>query len=422
MPSNEELFKKLSFWKKSFFQGIIGGIIGGFLLIFIAFFLIFYSPLKSSINLFLSQNTNSTSISSNPSVTINAIDVSDVVEKVNPAVISIIITQDVPIIEQYYEDPFNHLFGGNSPFRFQIPLYRQNGTEKKEVGGGSGFLISSDGYVVTNAHVVSDKKAEYTVFTNDEQKYSAKVIAADEILDIALLKIEGDHFSYLEFGDSDSLRLGQAVIAIGNALGEFRNTVSTGVVSGLSRSIVAGDLFGQSEALQNVIQTDAAINPGNSGGPLLNLEGKVIGINVAVASGSQNIGFALPANAIKISIENIKEYGKVIRPYLGVRYIPITGELKETNHLSVDYGALVLRGKNPGELAILPGSPADKAGIEENDIILEIDGMKIDENHSLSSLVTSKKVGDEIQLKLLHDGNEKNVRVILEEMPQEKNE
>ncbi|PJA47544.1 hypothetical protein CO172_00905 [Candidatus Uhrbacteria bacterium CG_4_9_14_3_um_filter_36_7] len=344
-------------------------------------------------------------------------DVSDVVEEVNPAVVSIIITQDVPIIEEYYINPFDGFFGGRSPFRLRIPQYRQNGTEKKEIGGGSGFFISSDGYLVTNAHVVLQKEAEYTVFTNDEQKYTAKVIALDEMLDIALLKIEANGTPYLEFGDSDSLRLGQAVIAIGNALGEFRNTVSTGVISGLSRSIMAGNGVGQSEVLENVIQTDAAINPGNSGGPLLNLGGKVVGVNVAIASGSQNIGFALPANSVKSSVESMKEYGKVIRPYLGVRYIPITPSIQETNKLPVDYGVLVMRGENPDELAVIPGSAAHKAGIEENDILLEIDGVQINQNHSLSSLISSKQVGQEVKIKILHNGEEKEIVVVLEEMP-----
>lgn len=212
----------------------------------------------------------------------------DVAEKASPAVVSIAITKDVPIIERYYrefdpfsDDFFKDFFGGRG-FRFNIPQQRQNGTEKKEVGGESGFFISSDGYIVTNRHVVDDANAEYTVLTNDGDKYDAEVLAKDSALDVAILKVKGSNFPYLSFGDSDNLKPGQTVIAIGNALVDFRNSVSVGVVSGLSRSVVAGDFFGRSEQLEGVIQTDAAINPGNSGGPLLNINGNVIGVNVAV--------------------------------------------------------------------------------------------------------------------------------------------
>jgi S1-C subfamily serine protease len=227
----------------------------------------------------------------------------DTVKKTNPAVVSIIISQEVPKYETYIDpnmqsNPFGDLFPGFPGFDFNIPQYRQNGTEKKEIGGGSGFFVSSDGLIVTNKHVVDQKNAEYTVFTNDGKKHTAKVVARDPVLDIALIKIEGSGFTSLSLGDSDALQVGQSVIAIGNALGEYRNTVSVGVVSGLSRSIVAGDNSGKSENLDHVIQTDAAINPGNSGGPLLNLRGEVIGVNVAVAQGSQSIGFALPINSI----------------------------------------------------------------------------------------------------------------------------
>lgn len=338
------------------------------------------------------------------------------VEIAKPAVVSIIITKDVPIVERYYEDfgssPLDDFFGPS----FQIPQYREKGTEKKEVGGGSGFIVSEDGYIVTNKHVVDDEKAQYTVFLNDGSKHEAKVMAIDPLNDVAVLKIEKKDLPFLEFGDSESLKVGQSVIAIGNPLLEFENSVSVGVVSGLSRSIVAGTGFGKSEQLEGVIQTDAAINPGNSGGPLLNLKGKVIGMNVAVASG-ENIGFSLPASLVKQVVESVKENGRIIRPFLGVRYMPVTETLKESNKLSVDYGVLVVRGENPEDLAIIPGSPADKAGIVENDIILEIDGVKLDLEHSLARAVANKKVGDSLKLKILSKGKEKIVEVKLEELP-----
>ncbi len=340
----------------------------------------------------------------------------DVVKKANPAVVSIIISKEVPKYEAYVDpnvppNPFGDLFPG---FNFSVPQYRQNGTEKKEIGGGSGFFVSSDGLIVSNKHVVSQKDALYTVFTNDGKKHDAKVIARDPVLDIALLKIEGRGYPSLTLGNSESLEVGQNVIAIGNALGEFRNTVSVGVVSGLARSITAGDNTGTAEVLDHVIQTDAAINPGNSGGPLLDLSGKVIGVNVAVAQGSQNIGFALPVNTIKGAIESVKLTGKIVRPYLGVRYLAITPELKEKNNLEVDYGVLVKGGGATNELAVMPGSPADKAGIVENDIILEVDRVKLDDKNSLATVIRGKNVGQKITLKILHKGEQKNIIVTLE--------
>lgn len=344
------------------------------------------------------------------------------VEKVSPAVVSIIVSKDLPKIEQY-SSPFNNdffrqFFGDNFNdfFGLDAPQYRQNGTEKVEIGGGTGFLVSSDGYVVTNKHVVSDEAAEYTVLMNDENKYPAKVLARDPVTDLAVLKIEGKSFSTVELGDSANLKVGQTVIAIGNALGEFRNTVSTGVISGLSRSITASGAGTGSEELVGVVQTDASINPGNSGGPLLNIAGQVIGINTAIAQGAQNIGFAIPINEVKSTIDSVRQYGRIVRPWLGVRYVQINQEIKEANKLPFDYGALVVRGEKPTDLAVVPGSPADKAGIEENDIILELNGEKINEKNPLVKVVGKFKPGEEVTLKVWHKGETKNMKVKLEEM------
>lgn len=368
--------------------------------------------------------TNSSAI--NPPVDISSLSsdqeklVVNTVDKVNPAVVSIIISRDVPIIEPYLgpnsnTSPFNDFFGFDP---FTVPQYRQNGTQKQEIGGGSGFIVSTDGYIVTNKHVVEYDDAEYTVFTKDEkQQYSAKVVARDPSNDIAVLKIDAMDLPYLTFGDSDALQVGQTVIAIGNPLLQFNNSVSVGVISGLSRSIQAGDYSGRAEQLDNIIQTDAAINHGNSGGPLLNLKGEVIGMNTAVAesSSAQNLGFALPANLISTVVEAVKTSGTIIRPYLGVRYLQITPEVQKQNELTVDYGVLVVRGQQASELAVIPGSPADKAGIVENDVILEVDGKKLDENTSLSQHVGQKGAGDNITLKILHKGEEKTVEVTLEQ-------
>ena len=348
-------------------------------------------------------------------------DVVSVVEKVSPAVVSIIITKNLPKIEEYYFNPFGdddffNRFFGDDFFNFGIPQYRQNGTEEQEIGGGTGFIITSDGYIVTNKHVVADEEAEYTVMMNDESKYDAEVVARDPTTDFAVLKIEGKDFPTIELGDSDELKVGQTVIAIGNALGEFRNTVSVGVISGLSRSITASSFGFGSENLVGVIQTDASINHGNSGGPLLNLAGQVIGINTAIAQDAQNIGFAIPINEVKNSIESVKEYGEIIRPWLGVRYIMINKSIAESNKLDVDYGALIIRGEEKTDLAVIPGSPADKAGLVENDIILEVNGEKIDQDYPLMKAIAKFKPGDEITLKVLHKGEEKEVKVRLEEL------
>ncbi|MBX4198385.1 trypsin-like peptidase domain-containing protein [Candidatus Parcubacteria bacterium] len=337
------------------------------------------------------------------------------VKKTNPAVVSIVVTKDVPIIERYYNTPFD-LF--DNFFDIPTPQYRQRGTEEREVGGGSGFFVSADGLIVTNKHVVGDKDAEYTVFTNDGKQHKASVVAIDPTLDIAVIKISGSGFPSLAFGNSKNLELGQTVIAIGNALGEFRNTVSVGVVSGLSRSIVAGSsASGETEQLDEVIQTDAAINPGNSGGPLLDLSGNVIGVNVAVAQGSQNIGFALPADVVKGSVESVKTTGKISRPFLGIRYVAITPVLQKSQNLPVDYGILVSSGG--AEPSVVANSPAKKSGIVENDIILEFDGVKITPEHTLATMIRSKKVGDSVNLKVLHNKQEKTVTVVLQEYPAE---
>ena len=339
----------------------------------------------------------------------------DVVESTIPAVVSISISADVPVYEQYYENfwsPFGGFFGGGN---VQVPRQRQVGTERQEIGGGTGFIVSADGYIVTNKHVVDQEGVEYTAITNNGAEYEVEVVAKDPSLDVAILKIESEEdFPFLEFAEIEDVRLGETVIAIGNALAEFPNSVSVGVVSGLSRDIVAGDGFRFRESLEGVIQTDAAINRGNSGGPLLNTDGKVVGVNVAVAGDGENIGFALPGNVVASVFASVAEYGEIIRPFLGVRYVEITKELADRNNLNVDYGVVIVRGEERGDLAVIPGSPADKAGLEENDIIFEIDGEKLDGTRSLPAILRDYSVGDTITLQILHDGDEKEVSVTLE--------
>jgi len=352
-----------------------------------------------------------------------------VVKEVSPAVVSIIITKDVPIFEEYYYNPFQEFeefFG--QPFEFQIPQYRQKGTEKQEVGGGTGFVVSEDGMVLTNSHVVSDKEADYTIFTNDGEKYPAAVLARDSFRDLAILKIEPEKivdeegkfnlksFSVAKLGDSDQLQIGQTVITIGNALGEFRNTVSVGVISGLGRRVTASG-GGVVETLEDVIQTDAAINKGNSGGPLLNLKGEVIGVNFAMVQEAENIGFSIPINKAKKDIEQVKTSGKISYPFLGVRYILINETIQQKNNLPVDYGAWVQKG-GQGEPAIFPGSAAEKAGLKEGDIILEFNGEKITTENTLAKIIQSYNSGDKVVLKISREGEEKDVEVTLGETPE----
>ncbi|MFA6259635.1 MAG: trypsin-like peptidase domain-containing protein [Candidatus Peribacteraceae bacterium] len=344
---------------------------------------------------------------------------SAIIEAVNTAqdaVVSVIVTKDLPVIEQYYErgNPFDGFFDDSflNPFEFQIPQYRQKGTEEREVGGGTAFFVTSEGLLLTNKHVVADKEANYTVLLNNGTRQAATVVAQDPVTDIALLQVEGENFPALDLAQDD-LQLGQTVIAIGNALGEFRNTVSVGVISGLKRNVTAGGIGSPAERLESIIQTDAAINQGNSGGPLLNTEGAVVGMNTAIAAGAQNIGFAIPASDLRRALESYREHGRILRAFLGVRYIPITKTLQERNNLQYDYGVLVVRGDEPEDLAVTPGSPADKAGIAENDIILEVDGQKLTLEHSLASVIRRKAPGDTVKLRIAHRGEEKVISVTL---------
>ena len=336
------------------------------------------------------------------------------VKKVSDSVVSIIISKDLPVIEQRYYDPFSDLPPEFRQFfePFKISQPQIKGKRKQEIGGGSGFIISSDGLVLTNKHVVMDKSADYTVLTNDGEKYKAKIVAVHPTLDVAVLRIKPrKKLKPVELGNSDDLQLGQTVIAIGNALGEFRNTVSKGIVSGLRRNITAS---GESmvEEIKGVIQTDAAINKGNSGGPLIDLDGKVVGVNVAMASGAQSIGFAIPINQVKSVISSVKTRGKIVIPFLGVRYININKEFAKKEKLSVNYGAL-LRGDKNGP-AIIPGSAAEKAGLRAEDIILEVNGEKLDK-HTLSELISKYKPGQVITLKVLRKKQTLYVRAKLGE-------
>ena len=277
---------------------------------------------------------------------------------------------------------------------------------------GSGFIVSSDGTIITNKHVVSDQ-AKYQVITSNDKTYDVQKIYRDPLNDVAILKINlsqnpGVNLRPVMMGDSSNLQVGQFVIAIGTALGEFRNTVTTGVISGLGRGITAGDQFeGFTENLDNVIQTDAAINPGNSGGPLVDSSGHVIGVNTAVAQGSQNIGFALPINVIKDSLNNFNQNGKFNRPYLGVAYHVLDKQVALLNN--VPQGALID--------SVVSGSPAESSGVQQGDVITKIDGKSITQDSDLSQEIASKKVGDSVTLEIWRNGKTINITANLTSAP-----
>ncbi len=339
-----------------------------------------------------------------------------IAEKSSPAVVSIIISKYVPVLEEYYINPFQDLPPELRPFfEFKIPQLREKGREKQKVGGGTGFIVSSDGLIVTNKHVVIDPEAEYTVYLNDGRKFKARVLARHPIDDLAILKIDVNNLTTLSLGDSSKLKLGQFVIAIGNALGEFQNTVSFGVISGLNRTITASDETGRVERLEGLIQTDAAINFGNSGGPLLNLRGEVIGVNTAIASGAENIGFAIPIERVKRMLKEVQAKGKIEVPFLGVYYLLINEEIQKKFNLPVNYGAFLYR---EDKTAIIPNSPAEKAGLKDRDIILEMDGEKITTQNGLGQIILKKSVGQKVNLKVLRNNQTFIVPVTLGSLPE----
>jgi len=343
-----------------------------------------------------------------------------VVKETSPSVVGIVVTQYLPLLEPYYYEPFKEFeeFFGEPLFEFKIPQYRQKGVEKKESLIGTGFIVSEDGMILTNRHVVADETAEYTVLMTDGRKFPAKILAKDKIRDIAILKIENSEaLPVAKLGDSKNLQIGQTVIAIGNALGEFQNTVSVGVISGLGRTITASG-GGIIETLEDVIQTDAAINRGNSGGPLLNLKGEVVGINTAMSLEGENIGFAIPINQAKKDITQVKTLGKIVYPYLGVYYCLITDQVQEKYNLPVNYGAWIGRDKycNPYDKAVIPGTAAEKAGLQRNDIILEFNGEKITPENSLAKIIMDYNPGDRVVLKVLRGEEEKIFQATLGEM------
>lgn len=338
------------------------------------------------------------------------------VKKVLPAVVSIMVGKEYEEILREHPHELMVPHGDHidlPPPEEELP-HTPGG--KVRIGGGSGFIIDPSGLVLTNKHVVHDKAAEYIVTTAYEDTYHARVLARDPLNDVAVLKIEADNLTTLALGNSNKIELGQTVLAVGTALGEFQNTVSRGIVSGLSRFITAmTDMEGHSERLRGLIQTDAAINPGNSGGPLVNLQGEAIGINSAVIFGAQNIGFAIPINKARRDLVELKKYGRIRRPFLGVRYILLNPALKKRFRLPVEQGAFVLREGAPGQPAVVPDSAAARAGIREADIIVALNNTLIDEKTGIEDILEKTALGEKISVRVLRAGQEKVLTLTAEE-------
>lgn len=315
--------------------------------------------------------------------------ITKVVDEALPSVVTIGISKNTSSNNTFRFNPFDPF----SPFS-QIP----GGKTKIEQNIGSGFIAVKDGLIITNKHVVSDTDATYQVLTNDNKKYNVDKIYRDPLNDLAILKINASGLKPLKLGNSTHLKLGQIAIAIGTPLGEFRNTVTAGIVSGLGRGITAGSPYeGYVEKLDNVIQTDAPISPGNSGGPLLNSSGEVIGINTAIAQDGQNIGFAIPVNVVKELMDNFNKRGQNFeRPFLGVRYKMIDKQNALMND-AVE-GAYIVQ--------VVSDSPAEKAGVQEEDIIIEMDGKKVrgEDDQSLVRMTLEKRIGDKVKIKVWRNG------------------
>src|SRR3989344_6509050 len=303
----------------------------------------------------------------------------------------------------------------------ELPDLFGDSETRSRASAGTGFIISKDGMIVTNRHVIPSGNVKVSVTLADGTKYDdVEVIGRSSLsssLDVAFLKIKDTRSKKLSkaaLGDSSKVKVGDKVVAIGNALGQFQNTVTSGIISGYGRDLVAGDSSSGTEALNDLFQTDAAINQGNSGGPLVNINGEVIGINTAIAGSAQNIGFAIPINDIKGLISGVLNNGKLVQPYLGVRYISLTDDIAYQLNLDVKRGAYLAPGDQP---VILPGSPDDKAGLREQEVIAKVNVIEIDESTGLASALSRFQVDDRGTLTVMRDGKIKKIQVTLEAAP-----
>ncbi|MEK9132638.1 MAG: trypsin-like peptidase domain-containing protein [Patescibacteria group bacterium] len=370
----------------------------------------------------------------------------EAIKKVAPAVLSIVATKDLEIFKQQPLDPF-FPFGDDPFFRnfgLQIPQQQPQQkqqapeTKRQKVSGGTGFIIGEDGLALTNKHVVADTDADYTAVTKEGKEYDVEIISRDPVNDLAVIQLHehkddddnkrktgekkdfGDKpkgMPVAGLGDSTKLQVGQKVLAIGNARGEYENSVTAGIISAVNREIQASAQGGgMSETLSGLIQTDAAINFGNSGGPLINLAGEVIGVNTAVDASASGIGFAIPVNQIKPALASVEKFGRIVRPILGVKHVILTKEnAKEYKLEALDHGALIVGDRSKKEFGVMPGSPAEKAGLRIDDVILEVNGEKVTEDNNLQSMVQKRAPGDTLRLKVWRASRTFNTSVKLEE-------
>ncbi|MDP2656509.1 MAG: trypsin-like peptidase domain-containing protein [bacterium] len=391
-----------------FFGGLVGGIVGFTQGGSIASYFGIETP-----NGLVQNVTQETRMVQEDSATI------DVVKQASPSVVSILVKKEVTAPSAnnpFFSSPFGNFFQIPLPTEPRNPAPQEDTPiEKQTIGEGSGFIISADGMILTNHHVVSDTSADYVVVTNDGTEYPAKILATDSLNDVAVIKIEATDVVPLEFADEDAVEIGQTVIAIGNTLGEFRNTVTRGVVSGINRVVQASGNNGEVGTIYEAIQTDAAINHGNSGGPLLNLAGKVVGMNTAVSRSGQSVGFAIPSSIMKRDLESVRAHGKIVRPWLGVRYQMVDEEYVKKNNLPNSYGAVIVGDPTKKERGVVSGSPAEKAGLAEDDIILEVDGKKINDENALAHVLSLYEPNTEVTLKVFSRGKEKDIKVTLGE-------
>lgn len=375
-------------------------------------------------------------------------DAIDAIQKVAPAVLSIVATKDLEVFRQQPMSPFfmfpQDPFGGD--FGFQFPQLQPQQPQKKDtqpqykrqkVAGGTGFLVTDDGLGLTNKHVIADKEADYTALTKEGKEYDVEVVSRDPVNDLGVIQIhekstdkegrktgEKKNFGakpkdmpFVQLGDSSKIKVGQRVFAIGNARGEYENSVTAGIISAIGRQIQASGLRGgQQETLSGLIQTDAAINFGNSGGPLINAAGEVIGINTAVDASASGVGFSIPVNQVKPALESVKKVGRIVRPVLGVMHVILNKEkATELKLEDVTYGALITGDRSKKEFGVVSGSPAEKAGLKLDDVILEVDGEKITEETTLQMIVERHAPGDTLKLKVWRAGSTFEIKVKLDE-------
>lgn len=330
---------------------------------------------------------NSSATDGNNAITPNEESIASVAKAVSPSVVSILSTTQ------------------------QASRFSQ---EYQQQSAGTGMIVSANGYIMTNKHVVDGADKVTIVLTDGKTYENVDVLGSDPLNDVAFLKINNvTNLPAITFGDSKTVRIGQTVIAIGNALGQYQNSVTSGIISGTGRPVVAssdGTDTGSTESLTDLIQTDAAINSGNSGGPLLNLKGQVIGINTAIAADAQSIGFAIPISATKGLLNHVIKTGKVARAYLGVQYVSVDAQVKKQYGISVDKGDYVTADRGD---SVQKNGPADKAGIKDGDVITKVNGYKVGVVASVSSLISEYEPGDKVQVTVVRDGKELTVTATL---------